>query len=273
MVDCMCRPRPLLRPIASLLLCSSLSFSALAELPRSASLAFDTYVRTLEARLHQQHATRDRFLASAVLTTEGESRLRGGHPLLEQLTPLKGLAVPGGLLHHWRGTAFVPGVRAARFEQLLRNFRNYPQVFAPDVLAANGIECPDRGPLQVRLRVRQKHVLTVVLDTTYAVTFEQLDPQHGDSVSRSTEIAEVASPGTTRERTLRANEEHGFVWRINTYWTYEERNGGLYLQIESVSLTRLVPSGLGWAVAPYLESIPRESLEFTLRCVSQALTR
>ncbi len=61
------------------------------------------------------------------------------------------------------------------------------------------------------------------------------------------------------------SEEHGFLWRLNTYWSYEERDGGLYMQIESVSLTRSIPNGLAWIIRPFVESIPRESLEFTLR--------
>ena len=84
---------------------------------------------------------------------------------------------------------------------------------------------------------------------------------------------EVASPGTPREHALSAQDEHGFLWRQNTYWSYEEADGGLYLQIESVSLTRSIPHGLGWAVRPYVESIPRESLAFTLRSASNAIRK
>jgi len=72
---------------------------------------------------------------------------------------------------------------------------------------------------------------------------------------------------------LSAAEEHGFLWRLNTYWSYEERDGGLYMQIESVSLTRSIPTGLGWAVGPFVESVPRDSLEFTLRAVCDALKK
>jgi hypothetical protein len=80
-------------------------------------------------------------------------------------------------------------------------------------------------------------------------------------------------PGTPAERALSSSEEHGFLWRMNTYWSYEERDGGLYMQIESVSLTRSIPTGLGWAIGPFVESVPRESLEFTLRAACNALRK
>jgi hypothetical protein len=60
---------------------------------------------------------------------------------------------------------------------------------------------------------------------------------------------------------------------MNTYWSYEERDGGLYLQIESVSLTRSIPTGLGWLIGPFVESVPRESLEFTLQATRDALKK
>jgi hypothetical protein len=127
--------------------------------------------------------------------------------------------------------------------------------------------------LQASMRVRQHHVITVVMDTTYDITFARLDAQHGYSISRSTRISEIGSPGTGQEHVLDSGHEHGFLWRLNTYWSYEERNGGLYMQIESVSLTRSIPLGLGWAVGPFVESVPRESLEFTLSSTRRALQK
>jgi len=175
-------------------------------------------------------------------------------------------------LHDWRGTAFVPGATVAEFERLMRDFNGYSRIFSPQVLKASVLS-RQGDQMQVTMRVRQQHILTVVMDTSYDVTFARLDAQHGYSVSRSTRIAEIDSPGTSSERVLGADEEHGFLWRMNTYWSFEERDGGLYMQLESVSLTRSIPRGLGWAVRPFVESVPRESLEFTLRSVCRALRK
>jgi hypothetical protein len=60
---------------------------------------------------------------------------------------------------------------------------------------------------------------------------------------------------------------------MNIYWSYEERDDGLYLQVEAVSLTNSIPRGLGWAIGAYVNSIPRESLEFTLRSACNALRK
>jgi hypothetical protein len=240
--------------------------------PPAAVSAFDTYVQRVESRLARQHRSPDDFLTMKAPATENEARLRRGELIVEQLTPSGGVELTGALLHHWRGTAFEAGATAEEFERLMRDFNAYPQHFAPEVIQARALASPD-GHLQAWMRVRQREVITVVMDSTYDVSFGQLDVRHGYSISQSTRIAEIDSPGTSKERALGSEEEHGYLWRLNTYWSYEERDGGLYMQVESVSLTRSIPTGLGWAVRPFMGSIPRESLEFTLHSACNALRR
>ena len=238
--------------------------------PSTAALAgFAEYSHSVEERLASQHRSPSGFLA-AISGSQGDSHLRGGEPILEDLTPAAGLGPTGATLYHWRGMAFVAGGTAGEFEQLLRDVDSYPRVFAPQVLRA-AILTQDGDRLQDRLRVRQHHVLTVVLDTAYEVTFGRLDAGHGYSASRSTQVSEIDSVGTASEHALTSAQEHGFLWRLNTYWSWEERDGGLYVQIESISLTRSIPTGLGWAVRPFVDTVPRESLEFTLRSARNAL--
>lgn len=243
-----------------------------AQAPAGAMAGFDQYVRGVEARLARQHCCAEGFLALPADAGERKERLRRGELAIEELTPPGRVALPGALLHHWRGTAFVLGATTADFDHVMRDFNAYPRRFAPEVLRARTIAV-EGDRIQASMRVQQKHILTVVMDTDYDVSFGRLDAGHGYSTSRSTRIAEIASPGTAGEHALSTAEEHGFLWRQNTYWSYEERDGGLYLQIESVSLSRSIPTGLGWIVRPLVESVPRESLEFTLRSTCKALRK
>jgi len=260
--------------VLALLLTVCVPPTGLCEAPAAAAAGFNLYVSRVELRLVAQHRSIGSFLASRGSSTETDARLRRGDFIIEQLTPDGDLR--GGLLHHWRGTAFVPGATAADFERLTKNLNAYPQRFSPQVAQAQ-IFTPYSGRIpdhfQGYLRVRQRHVITVVMDTTYDITYGRLDAQHGYSIARSTEISEISSPGTAKEHAMNEREEHGFLWRLNTYWSYEERDGGLYMQIESISLTRGIPAGLAWAIRPYLESVPRESLEFTLRSTCNALKK
>ena len=238
-----------------------------AEPSPAAVTSFNAYVAQVEARIAREHASPQTFLVS-----EPKDRLSRGEVIVEHLTPDPAPNMPGAMLHDWRGTAFVAGATAAGFERLMKNFAGYPQVYAPQVVKAAVLrQQGDR--FETSMRVRQKHVITVVLDTTYDVSFARLDTQRGFSISRSERISEIQSPGASDERALSPSEEHGFLWRLNTYWSYEERDGGLYMQIESISLTRSIPTGLAWAIRPFVESVPRESLEFTLRATCNALKK
>jgi hypothetical protein len=257
--------------VSGLFTCVAAPPCARAEPEQAAISAFNAYIHAVEARLAQQHQSQSGFLA-APLTPQNEKLLRQGELIIEQISPLTASTLPGALLHAWRGTAFAAGAKAADFERLMRNISAYPQYYSPEVLQAK-VLTQQGDHLQAFMRIRQKHVLTVVMDTTYDITFGRLDAQHGYSSSRSIKIREIDSPGTAAERPLSPNEEHGFLWRQNTYWSYEERDGGLYMQIESVSLTRSIPNGLNWVIQPFTEKIPRESLEFTLRSTCDALRR
>ena len=238
-----------------------------AEPSGTAITGFNTYVGTVEGRLSFQHRQAGSFLAS-----EDLGQLHRGELIIEKLAPESQDGFPGAMLHHWRGTTFVAGASAADFERLMRNFTAYPKIYAPQVSQCR-ILSQQGDKYQIVMRVRQKHVITVVMDTTYDVSFGQLDPKHGYSSSRSTRISEVADAGTSNEHALSAEDAHGFLWRLNTYWSYEERDGGLYMQIESISLTRSIPNGFGWVIKPFVESVPRESLEFTLRSTTDALRK
>jgi hypothetical protein len=225
------------------------SAALLASPSPEASRGFDEYCSSIEARLARQHGAAGGFLA---VSADGR---------LERLMPA-GAELRGALLHHWRGTAVLPGVHAADFDRLMRDAGSWPRVFAPQIMAA-GVRTnggPDR--MLFDLRLRQHHVITVLLDVLCEVTFGRLDEKHRYSLSRSVRVSEADSA-----------DDHGYLWRLNTYWSWEEHDSGLLAQVENVSLTRSVPMGLGWAVGPYLESIPRESLEFTLQSVRKALER
>ncbi len=262
---------PTIARVVAVCFLGGLPAALVAQPDQAANVGFDTYIHTLEARLEQQHRTADGFLAPAS-APQTDTHHRKGEFLIENLTPAAGPPLPGALLFHWRCSTFVKGASAADFERLLRDYNDYPKVFSPEVLQAS-ILSRDGDHLQTHMRVRQHHVITVVLDTNYDVTVGRLDSQHGYSLSRSTEISEIEGAGTPAEHALAPAQAHGFMWRLNTYWTWEEHDDGLYLQIESVSLTRSIPSGLGWMVRPFVESIPRESLEFTLRSAANALRK
>jgi hypothetical protein len=109
-----------------------------------------------------------------------------------------------------------------------------------------------------------KKVLSVTLNTESDAEFFHPGPGRAYSRIHSTRIAEVADAGTPQEHEKPVGNDTGFMWRLNTYWRVLERDGGTYVQCESISLSRDIPFGLGWIIGPFVTDVPKESLQFTL---------
>jgi hypothetical protein len=121
------------------------------------------------------------------------------------------------------------------------------------------------------VRFKEQRVITIVLDGEYKVETRLTGGARGYSISRSLHFWQVDNPGTAHERRRPEGQDGGFLWRLNSYWSFTRIHGGLQIECEAVSLTRDVPVGLGWLVTPVIADLPREALEFTLRATRNAL--
>ena len=90
-------------------------------------------------------------------------------------------------------------------------------------------------------------------------------PRDGAAVPAARRLREVKDAGKPNERELPPGTGDGYLWRLYSYWRYEERDGGTWVECQAISLTRDVPTGLGWLIDPIIRTLPRESLANTLR--------
>ncbi len=243
-----------------------------AQRPETAA-AFDRYIAQAEARIGNERSNAKYFLnlesLSAAQRAEVMSRLRRGEVVIEKYgnTPEE---IPGGLIHDWVGVVFVPGATVARVIDMVRDYDHLARYYSPDVMQSRLVSA--RGDdLHVFMRLRKQKVVTVVLDTEYDVHYGRLDAAHQYSTSRSTRVAEVEDASSADEHALPAGRDHGYMWRLNSYWAFEQAEGGVLVQCEAISLTRDIPAGLNWVVGPFVNSIPRESLQSTLNATRAAL--
>jgi hypothetical protein len=171
--------------------------------------------------------------------------------------------IPHGLIHDWLGAVFVPGARVEDGLAVLRDVPRYPEIYSGDILEARLLSsAPNRR--RVLFRVIKKKVITVVLETEYDVEDRFPAPGRAQVWSRSIRVSEVEDAGKPAEKVKPPDTGWGFLWRLNSYWHLEERGGGLLMECRAVSLTRDVPSGLGWIIKPMVTSLPREALSGTL---------
>jgi len=178
--------------------------------------------------------------------------------------------VPNGLIHDWIGAAFVPGATIDETLSLIQDYDNHKNIYQPEVIASRLVSCHN-GDFQIYLRLLKKKIITVVLDTDHEVHYRSLDRSRWLCRSYTTRVAEVENPGSPEEKVLPADTGHGFLWRLYSYWRFEERDGGVCIECRAISLTRDVPFGLGWAIEPIIQKLPEESLVKTLEATRRAL--
>jgi hypothetical protein len=246
-----------------------------AELQPRTVAAFDRYVQATEQRMKsdRQFLWVDNLAASeqrAVLEA-----LRRGELVIDRLTTRQGgkdIDIPDGMVHHWIGVVFIPGATLDKAVSLLQDYDHHAQIYAPNV-AASKLLSRDGNNFRVSLRFMMKKVITVVVNSEHDARFTRDAPNRASSRIYSTRIAEVESPGTPSEREKPVGNDGGYLWRLYSYWRVLERDGGTYVQCESLSLTRDIPMGFGWLIRPFVTSIPRESLEFTLTTTRNVLRK
>jgi len=189
---------------------------------------------------------------------------------LETLENVEKIRCPRGMIHHWVGAAFIPGAKLQDVLGVLQDYDHQAQVYAPDVERSQ-IESHDGDHFVVLLRFRRHKVITVVLNTRHEVRYFRDSETREHSRSSAVRIAEVENAGKSDEREKPPGEDGGFLWRMETWWRMEERDGGVYVQSEVASLTRDIPTGLGWLIGPFVTNIPKETLTFTLQATRRAV--
>ena len=155
---------------------------------------------------------------------------------------------------------------------LLQDYDHHSIYYSPEVTKSKMLE-HSGDDFNVYFRLTRKKIITVVLDTEYEVHYQRLDATRAQSRSYSTRVVEIEHPGEPNERAMPPGNDDGFMWRLYSYWRFSEADHGVYVQCEAISLTRDIPTGLNWLIGPFIESIPRESLDFTLGSTRAAVLR
>jgi hypothetical protein len=258
--------------------CLALPAAAIAaDLQPQTAKAYDCYVELTGAQVTAELAQSGAYLWVERLPptqrAADEEQLRNGQLVIERLETLdsgKPILTPGGIIHHWIGTIFVPGATLAQTISFMQDYDHKVEYFKPDIVRSKILR-HEGDDYFVLLRFYNKKIITTVIDTDQEVHYHVLDSTHAYSRSRTTRVQEVDNAGKSDEKLEAEGHDRGFMWRMNTYWRFEEKDGGTYVECQAISLTRDIPTGLGWMVGSFVTSVPRESLTFTLTTARAAL--
>jgi hypothetical protein len=231
--------------------------------------AFDAYIRNTETEMEQSLHGSGSFLWSQ-LAPERAQVVDQGQVVARFWSGEGPVKVPKGLIHDWIAAAFIPDSNIQEILAVIQNYDNHKNTYKPEVIDSRLIS-REGNDFKVYLRLLKKKIITVVLDTHHEVHYCPVDQTRWVCRSYTTRIAEVENAGNPDERVLEPDTGYGFLWRLYSYWRFEKRNAGVVVECRAISLTRDVPFGLGWAIEPIIEKLPKESLINTLDATRQAL--
>ena len=249
--------------LAGILLPASITGLAAAELKKETIDEFNRYITVAEERISRHHDA-EHFLWSDELPQPQRESLLHGEIVMEGAHNNGTIEIKNGLIHDWWGAVFIPAATLDKTVNVVQDYPRHNIIYKPEIAAARILS--RRGSdFKIYLRiVKSKFFVSVVLNSEHEIHFVQLDPTRIYCRSYSTRISEVSDPGKSTEHELPVGKDRGLLWRMNGYWFFEERDGGVYVESEAVSLSRDIPFGMGNVLGPILRSVPAESLRNSL---------
>ena len=237
-----------------------------AELQPGTLKAWSASVQDAERRISTELASGKGFLAldfqdPRAAAKERNSILAGEIPV-RQVLDSNAAKIPDGMIHHWRGSVFIPGVTLDYVLSRVENPR--PEDTKQEDVLESRILDSSPGQLKLFLKLQRSKIVTVVYNTEHVVRYRRHGTARASSSSIATKIAEIENFRESTERQKPEGRDHGYLWRMNSYWRYQEVKGGVIVECESMTLSRSIPSVLEYMVRPMIGSIARESMRRTL---------
>jgi hypothetical protein len=180
--------------------------------------------------------------------------------------------VRGGLIHHWIAAAFLPNVKLDDILEVTGDYDRYQEFYRPSVIASKTVAHEDSNDYFSMLLMNKAFFLKTTLDADYQATNVRLDDRHFYSVSRSTRVQEIDDYGRPSQHRMPEGQGGGYIWKLFSVVRLDQRDGGVYIEIEAIALSRDVPAAVRFVVDPIVRSVSRNALLTSLEQTEEALS-
>ncbi|MFZ0962582.1 MAG: hypothetical protein WAO35_16930 [Terriglobia bacterium] len=258
--------------LAILFLLVAPALSSAVELKPETLRAWDAYVGAAKARMEKRASGQAPFLW---VDDERDlaQRVRAGEVLVGPANGDSPHPAPHGLIHDWIGAVFIPKAHLDDVMAVLDDYGHYPDFYKPMVAKSRLLEkTPDHEKVTL-LMVQKAYGVTGAVETDDQIRIARLDAHRAYSWSISVRVQEIAGYGQSSERLLPEDRGPGYVWRTFGETRLEERDGGVYVEMEMTDLSRDIPLWYRWLVQPLAEHLPRTVLRGTLQDTRDAVSK
>jgi hypothetical protein len=232
--------------------------------------AWDAYVRNADSRLQTRIEARQPFLWVDE-SPDRIARVRRGEVVI---TPVAGDGtrdVPNGLIHDWIGAVFIPGATIDSLYSVMHDYGRYKDYYKPVVADSKAIGCTSTAQEFSMVWKHRAMLVTTVIQSRYEGHDVEVDARRGYNVTGTTEVRQIEDYGHSGAHALPAGTGNGFIWRLHSLIRYEERDGGVYLELEAMALSRDIPGAVRGLVKPLVNHLSINSLTTTLHQTRDAV--
>jgi hypothetical protein len=231
---------------------------------------WDQYVKAVDARNREHLASGATFLSSDKIP-EQIARLRAGEIVVAPVGTHVPRKVSSGLIHDWAGAVFIPDTTLDGVLPVVRDYDRYKDYYQPNVIESKSIASSDLSDRFSMVILNRSVLSRTALESDYRCSYVRVDEHRWYSISDTTRIREIAGYDTPSQHMLPENQGTGLIWRLHSVTRFEERDGGVYIELEAVALSRDIPAALRWFVDPVVRRVSRSSLVTSLRQTENAV--
>jgi hypothetical protein len=254
--------------VAALLILAASISSEASELNPDTLAQWDDYIQAQNARMARSSDSAS-FLWSDQ-SPDRLRRLRAGEILVAPMGQNPRM-VPHGLIHHWIGAIFLPHTNLDAVLTLVRDYNNYKKIYAPNVVDSQLLsQTATHDAFSLRM-LNKAVLLKFALETEFQSSYERVDEDRWYSVGESTRIREIEDYGQAAQHESPPNTGRGFIWRLYNVSRFQHRDGGVYVELEAVALSRDVPGAVRWLVNPVVRRVSKDSMLISLQKTQQAI--
>jgi hypothetical protein len=238
-----------------------------ANLKEETLKTWDAYIQAANSQM------RDRVRGAFLWTDEvpeRSHRVRNGKILISSVGQ-NPKAVPSGLIHDWIGAAFIPNARLEDVLSAVRDYGHYKEFYKPAVVDSKSLSTAGACDQYSMLLVNKETVAEYALDSEFEACYFQLDERRWYSVAHTTRVQEIRHYGQPDEQELPPKQGSGYIWRVYSLARFEERDGGVYVELEAIALSRDIPIAIRWLVNPIVRNVSKNSLQTSLREMEEAV--
>jgi hypothetical protein len=232
--------------------------------------AWNQYIQTASAGMQHRLAGGGPFLWVDESPDRIE-RVRRGEILVSAANSKIPMRVPSGLIHDWLGATFIPNATIADVLSVERDYAHYKDIYKPVIIDCKAIAMNESQDLFAAVLMNRSLVSKTALESTNQSDSFRLDGNRAYGFTRTTRIQEIENYDTPRQHKLPVDQGTGFIWRLFSIARYQQRDGGVYIEVEGLALSRDVPFSLRWLVDPIVRRVSRESLLTSLKQTGDAV--